>query len=90
MCNTVLPTRAVHLFLILHIIFFLSPNKNCTMFLRRQTQPKTNIVFGLLAHVLVAMCMQKSWSASTHTSTYTYAYTHTHTHTHTTMVQPST
>ena len=79
MCNTVLLTRVVHFFLILQIIFFLSPHKNCTMFLKRQTQPKTNIVFGLWAHVLVAMCVQKSRSAAARASTYTCTHTHTHT-----------
>ena len=52
------------------VIFFLSPHKNCTMFLGRQTQPKTNMAFGLWAHIVVAMCVQKSRSAATHTSTY--------------------
>ena len=71
-----------------HMVYFFvlgnylvsSAHQICPIAPSKQTQPETNMVFGLCAQILVAMCVQKSRSAATHTSRTT------HPHLHTTMV----
>ena len=78
MCNAVLPTPIwCNFFFANHLVS--SPHKICPVVLRKQTQPETNIVFGLCAQILVAMCVQKSRSATAHKSGHTHTYAHTKT-----------